>query len=95
MKNEFIKNLKDTVDFWIENNSGINNEIRENAKKIFSEFNRQGVKIKVISGDNPLTVSKVAQEAHIKNAHKYIDATTLDSYSEIKKAVTKYTIFFT
>ncbi len=71
----------------------LHNELRDNAKEIFDYFEKQEVQIKVISGDNPLTVSKVAQEAHINNAHKYVDATTLSDYNDIKKAVTKYTIF--
>ena len=69
------------------------NEIRENAKKIFTYFYKQGIDIKVISGDNPETVSKVAERAHIKNSNKFIDATELKTYKEIKEAVNKYTVF--
>lgn len=69
------------------------NEIRENAPKIFKYFYKQGIDIKVISGDNPKTVSKVAERAHIKNADKYIDATILKSYEEIKDAIGKYVVF--
>lgn len=69
------------------------NEIRENASKIFKYFYKQGIDIKVISGDNPETVSKVAERAHIKNLNEYIDATKLKSYEEIKEAVRRYTIF--
>ena len=69
------------------------NEIRENATKIFKYFYQQGIDIKVISGDNPETVSKVAEHAHIKNSNKFIDATELKTYEEIKDAVNKYTVF--
>ena len=69
------------------------NEIRENATKIFKYFYQQGIDIKVISGDNPETVSKVAEHAHIKNSNKYIDATQLKTYEEIKDAVKEYTVF--
>ena len=69
------------------------NEIRDTAQEIFKYFQAQKIDIKVISGDNPLTVSKVALEAKIKNAEKYIDATTLDSYEKICDAVKKYTVF--
>ena len=53
------------------------NKIRKNAKEIFSYFEEQGVEVKVISGDNPITVSKVAIAAGIKNAEKYIDMNTI------------------
>ena len=71
----------------------LKNELRENAKETFSTFSRQGVKIKVISGDNPLTVSSVAKDAGIENADRYIDATALDDKEKIKQAVNEYTIF--
>ena len=83
------KNKKNTPIIFI----SLINEIRENATKIFSYFYKQGIDIKVISGDNPETVSKVAERAHIKNVDKYIDATKLKTYEDIKDAVDKYTIF--
>lgn len=70
----------------------LKNDIRENAVKTFEYFKRQGVTIKVISGDNPKTVSNVALRAHIDNADKYIDASTLAD-KDIKDAVNKYTVF--
>ena len=72
---------------------GIKNELRENAKDTFTYLQEEGIIIKVISGDNPITVSKVAEEANIKNANLYIDATTLDSEKKIKDAVEHYTVF--
>ena len=71
----------------------IKNELRKNAKETFTYLQNEGIVIKVISGDNPLTVSKVALEANISNADKYIDATTLDSYEKIQEAVKEYTVF--
>ena len=71
----------------------LHNEIRENAKATFNEFERQGVTIKVISGDNPVTVSRVAKSAGIKNAENYVDATMLDTPEKIEDAVIKYTVF--
>ncbi len=71
----------------------LNNEIRKNAPEIFGYFEKQGVEIKVISGDNPVTVSNVAIKAGIKNADKYIDATGLKTDDEILQAVKKYTVF--
>ncbi len=71
----------------------LRNEVRENAPATFAEFARQGVTIKVISGDNPLTVSKVAEEAGIVDADRYVDATTLDSDQKLQEAATSYTVF--
>ncbi len=83
------KNKKDIPILFI----ALKNELRENAKDTFTYIEEQGVEIKVISGDNPVTVSNIAKEANIYNADKYIDASTLDSLDKIKEAVTKYTIF--
>ncbi|MCR5149374.1 MAG: HAD-IC family P-type ATPase [Eubacterium sp.] len=69
------------------------NEIRETAPETFSYFAEQGVKIKVISGDNPLTVSKVALAANIEGAESYVDATTLETEEDYLDAVKKYTVF--
>ncbi len=69
------------------------NEIRSNAKATFAQFAKQGVEIKVISGDNPVTVSQIAKEAGIENAENYVDATLLDTEEKIMGAVTKYTVF--
>ena len=69
------------------------NNIRENAYDIFKYFDEQGVEVKVISGDNPITVSRVAIRAGIKNAEKYIDMNIIDSDSQIDDIVTKYTVF--
>lgn len=71
----------------------LSNPIRENAKETFEYFYEQGVEIKVISGDNPITVSEIAKEANIHNAEKYIDATTLTSEIDIQNAVENYTVF--
>ena len=69
------------------------NPIREKAVQTFKYFREQGVEIKVISGDNPLTVSEVAKKAEIENADKYIDVSKLKYESEIIEAVKKYTVF--
>lgn len=69
------------------------NPIRQNAVKTFEYFKKQRVAIKVISGDNPKTVSQIAMQAGIENADKYIDAASLDSKEKIAKAVSQYTVF--
>ena len=71
----------------------LENEIRDTAKETFGYFASQGVDIVVISGDNPVTASKVAVRAGINNAKNYIDATTLKSRQDIREAITKYTVF--
>ncbi len=69
------------------------NSIRENAAETFSYFAEQGVDIKVISGDSPLTVSEVAKMAKIRGAEKYIDASTLKTDEAIDNALKTYTVF--
>ena len=69
------------------------NEIRDNAVETFTYFKEQGVAIKVISGDNPATVSEVARQAGIENAEKYVDASTLIDNMMISDAIAKYTVF--
>lgn len=69
------------------------NEIRDNAVETFTYFKEQGVAIKVISGDNPVTVSEVARQAGIENAEKYVDASTLTDNLMISEAIAKYTVF--
>ncbi len=69
------------------------NPIREAAKETFEYFAEQGVEVKVISGDNPVTVSKVAKQAGIKNADRYVDASELEDEQDLRKAVLKNTVF--
>ena len=71
----------------------LENPIRENAVETFKYFAEQGVNIKVISGDNPRTVSEVAKSANIKGAEKYIDASTLKTKQAIDSALKNYTVF--
>lgn len=70
----------------------IANPIRKEARATFDYFKKQQVAIKVISGDNPLTVSNVAVQAGISHADQYIDASKL-SEEEYEAAVEKYTVF--
>ena len=71
----------------------LENPIRENARQTFSYFKSQGVEVKVISGDNPVTVSRVAANAGIDRADHYVDAGTLDTREKIHDAVREYTVF--
>ena len=71
----------------------LQNPLRENAKRIFQYFDRQGVEVKVISGDNPMTVSEVARQAGIPGSENYVDASWLRSDEDIAEAAGKYTVF--
>lgn len=71
----------------------MSNPIRKDAPDTFRYFAEQGVDIKVISGDNPVTVSEVAKQAGIKHAADYIDASTLTTDESINDAVMRYSVF--
>ena len=71
----------------------LENPIRENAAETFSYFKEQGVAIKVISGDNPETVSRTAQRAGIAGAGRYVDASTLNTEDDLKAVAEIYTVF--
>lgn len=71
----------------------ISDKIRKDAKETLEYFKEQGVEIKIISGDNPITVSKIAMQAGVENSDKYIDATTLTNDTQILEAVSCYTVF--
>lgn len=71
----------------------INNPIRPEAPETFRYFARQGVEVKVISGDNPATVSQVAIQAGIEGAERYVDAATLTEPADYARAIRDYTVF--
>ena len=71
----------------------LENPVREGAKKTFHYFASQGVCVKVISGDNPVTVSETAKKAGIANADKYVDARTLKTKKDLFDAAKHYTVF--
>ena len=69
----------------------LSNAIRKGAVETFSYFAERGVEIKVISGDNPGTVSEIAKKAGIANAEKYMDASTLETKEAVYEAADQYT----
>lgn len=71
----------------------INNPIREEAPQTFQYFAQQGVTVKVISGDNPSTVSSVAVQAGIAGADRFVDAATLKELADYARAVREYNVF--
>lgn len=71
----------------------LSNNVREEAGETFKYFAKQGVNIKVISGDNPETVLDVAKKAGIDGADKVVDMSKVDSDEKIADAAVKYNIF--
>lgn len=68
----------------------LTNPIRRDAPETFRYFAQQGVAIKVISGDNPLTVSQIAAEAGIPGAENYVDASTLETEDALRQSSIPY-----
>ena len=71
----------------------ISDKIRAEAPDTLAYFAKQGVDIKIISGDNAITVANIAKKAGLKTAEQYVDATTLQTPEEIKEAAQKYSVF--
>ena len=71
----------------------LSNPIRKGAGEIFDYFNDNDVAVKVISGDNPEIVSRIAKAANIRDADKYTDTSDLETPEDYKNAVSQYTVF--
>ena len=71
----------------------ITDEIRPNAIDTFSFFERQGVQLKVISGDNPVTVANIAKQAHLQGADAYFDMSTVTDATDYHDLVKNYNVF--
>ena len=71
----------------------ISDVIRKEANKTLKYFKEQGVNIKIISGDNPITVSKIAKRAGVENSEKYINMQEIKTKEQLEKAAKEYTIF--
>lgn len=67
--------------------------LRKNAKEMLGYFKEQGIDVKIISGDNALTVSNIAKKAGLKEYDSYIDLSTINTDAEIVDLVDKYSIF--
>ena len=70
----------------------IQDHIKEDAKATFEWFRNNHVEIKVISGDNAITVSEIAKEAGVENAEKYISLEGM-SLEEVEKVALDYVVF--
>lgn len=71
----------------------IKDKIRKDAKETLKYFAEQGVNIKIISGDSAVTVSNIASRVGLSGAQNYIDASSLSTDEEIKRAASEYTVF--
>ena len=86
---EFNKKTNKVLAFIV-----LKDNIRKNAKETLEYFKKQNVKVKIISGDNPITVSNLLKGLEIADYDKYISGTDLpEDYNELKKIVNNYTIF--
>ena len=72
---------------------GIRDQIRTTAAQTIGYFKDQGVRVIVISGDDPRTVSGIAAQVGIENADRFVDATTLSSQADIERAIAEYSVF--
>ncbi len=71
----------------------IRDKIRKEAKETLKYFKEQGVSIKVISGDNVITVSSIAKRAGIEHYEKMIDMSKINTKEELVKAAFHYNVF--
>lgn len=71
----------------------LRDQIRSTAAQTITYFKEQGVKLKVISGDDPHTVSGIAQKVGIEGADRFVDASTLKTDQDIASAIKNYNVF--
>lgn len=71
----------------------MSDKVRDKAFETIDFFKKQGVKIKIISGDNAASVSRIARLVRVEESEKYIDSSSLKSNEDIKKAIKNYNIF--
>ncbi len=71
----------------------IADELRPTAIDTLSFFTKQDVDLKVISGDNPVTVANVARQAEIPNADRYVNMSTIAEDTDFGELMQTYTVF--
>ena len=89
---EHIKNLT-LPELQVVATIELSDPLRKNAKEMLGFFKDEGVDVKVISGDNPITVSSIAKQAGLEDYKSYIDLSSISSNDEIPNLVDKYSIF--
>jgi len=67
--------------------------LRPNAAQTLRYFQQQGVTVKVISGDDPRTVSAIARRVELPGWDMWVDASTLQTQEDIEAACERYTVF--
>lgn len=88
-KDKFDKDKNKIMAFII-----VKDNIRKSAKETLNYFKEQDVNIKIISGDNPKTVSNLLRQLEIEDYDKYISGNDLPTdYNELVKIVNNYKIF--
>lgn len=87
--NKFNKTTNKIVGFVI-----LKDNVRKNAKETLEYFKEQDVDVKIISGDNPKTVSNILRQLSVDGYDKYISGNDLpDNYDELKEIINNYTIY--
>ena len=71
----------------------ISDVLRDDAKQTLAYFKKQGVRCKIISGDDPVTVSAIAKTVSLPDAEQYVDASQLKTEAELEFAVENFQIF--
>jgi len=71
----------------------LSDPIRKDAKATLDYFKSQGVKVKIISGDNPFVVSRIAKQAGLESYDKFIDMSTVETDVQLHEAAKNYSIF--
>ena len=71
----------------------LTDQVRPGAQETLGYFRKQGVDLKVISGDNPVTVSRIAREAGLEGWDRTVDASTLQTAEDIEAACETGTVF--
>ena len=71
----------------------LTDQLRPSVDRTLNYFREQGVDIRIISGDNPLTVSMIARRAGLASWDRYVDASTLKTAEDLDDACDRYTVF--
>ncbi|MDR3349362.1 MAG: HAD-IC family P-type ATPase [Acidaminococcales bacterium] len=71
----------------------LSDPVRRNAPETLAYFKEQGVEIKIISGDNPLTVSAIAKNAGLETYANFVDMSGYAEESDVKRAAAEYSVF--
>ncbi|MCH1722613.1 HAD-IC family P-type ATPase [Lactococcus formosensis] len=71
----------------------ISDVLRDDAKQTLAYFKKQGVRCKIISGDDPVTVSAIAKAVSLPDAEQYVDASQIKTDTELEFAVKNFQIF--